>query len=431
MKKYFLKCDVSGIQSFIFNVPSKGAAKELKVRSVYVERFSEKCLKSFTDKVETDVVYHGAGNFYAYINSDESTIKNIINEIVQDCIHSDLFPYIAYIEDNDSKIADKMGLVNNKLQKVQLRRPVSHDFLSSEPRKIRDNEIEISSITGVNNQIPRDDNRRPYTFEEIAGFSAGDKKLAALKLDVDNLGELFKGKTREQYKKLSDSLKEFFDSGLLKLIRENGMQNHIYTVFAGGDDCFLIGSWDKILKLAIKMRVRFNEFLKSERAENPDFPEKITFSAGIVIVPQAYPVVRLAEEAEEALARSKNIPGKNSVTCFGKTVSWDEYAVAETIADQLVGFVGFGESKSILSVIQSEEVNPLLKINPTERNGIPKVWHLKYYLRNIKEKNRDKVTYLFDKYTEALLKNYVSKSFNQNPLIYPMGARWAELYLKK
>ena len=37
----FLKCDISGIQSFIFNVPSKGAAKALKKRSIYVEDISK------------------------------------------------------------------------------------------------------------------------------------------------------------------------------------------------------------------------------------------------------------------------------------------------------------------------------------------------------------------------------------------------------
>ena len=40
----FLKCDISGIQSFIFNVPSKGAAKALKKRSIYVEDISKNCL---------------------------------------------------------------------------------------------------------------------------------------------------------------------------------------------------------------------------------------------------------------------------------------------------------------------------------------------------------------------------------------------------
>ena len=42
--KYIVKGDLSGIQNFIFNIPSKGAAKELKRRSLYVTNLAEELL---------------------------------------------------------------------------------------------------------------------------------------------------------------------------------------------------------------------------------------------------------------------------------------------------------------------------------------------------------------------------------------------------
>lgn len=85
MTNYFLKCDISGIQSFIFNVPSNGAAKSLKSRSVYVQMIAEDCskkLKDFFGKDNTKELYNGGGNFYLKISTDKSVneIQDFINE---------------------------------------------------------------------------------------------------------------------------------------------------------------------------------------------------------------------------------------------------------------------------------------------------------------------------------------------------------------
>ena len=39
-----------------------------------------------------------------------------------------------------------------------------------------------------------------------------------------------------------------------------------YTVFAGGDDLFLLGSWDVILELARFIESEFKRFVKSSEA---------------------------------------------------------------------------------------------------------------------------------------------------------------------
>ncbi|NLY74348.1 MAG: type III-A CRISPR-associated protein Cas10/Csm1 [Firmicutes bacterium] len=59
--------DVSGIQDFIFNIPSKGAAKTLKGHSVYISLLTDALTRYLTRQLnlkEANILYNGGGNFY-------------------------------------------------------------------------------------------------------------------------------------------------------------------------------------------------------------------------------------------------------------------------------------------------------------------------------------------------------------------------------
>ena len=114
-----------------------------------------------------------------------------------------------------------------------------------------------------------------------------------------------------------------------------------YTVFAGGDDFFLIGPWLQIQQLAAAMR----EYFKKYVADNP----QITFSAGIAISKPGLPVPKLSVFAEEALEHAKNYPprkkddeksqqhkpSKNAISLYGETVSWAHWQALEKIAARI------------------------------------------------------------------------------------------------
>jgi len=62
-----IKGDVSGIQEFIFHIPSKGAAKSLKGHSVYVSLLSDVITRYMAREMglkEANILYNGGGNFY-------------------------------------------------------------------------------------------------------------------------------------------------------------------------------------------------------------------------------------------------------------------------------------------------------------------------------------------------------------------------------
>lgn len=181
------------------------------------------------------------------------------------------------------------------------------------------------------NHLARDDRRLDGNGRWI-----GQEALMTLKGDVDNLGLIFQnGLERPTFAKmaaLSRQMNAFF-AVYLPWLCEHGEDNGVkrfrntYTVFAGGDDFFLIGPWHSTIKLAQAMKDKFREYV----AENPD----IHFSAGLSMTKPGLPIRQLARLAEEALENAKAfvhpLPAgegaktKNAVTCYGHSVSWAQF----------------------------------------------------------------------------------------------------------
>lgn len=163
----------------------------------------------------------------------------------------------------------------------------------------------------------------------------GQVALMTLKGDVDNLGSIFqKGLQAPTFAKmaaLSRQMNAFFAVYLPALCAAE-FQN-TYTVFAGGDDFFLIGPWHSTQKLAARMAESFKSYV----AEN----QAITFSAGMVMTKPGLPMHTLAAQAEEALeeAKSGHLPEgqrKNAVLVFGERVRWgSEWTAVQSAHEQL------------------------------------------------------------------------------------------------
>ncbi len=164
------------------------------------------------------------------------------------------------------------------------------------------------------NHLAREDHRLDEN-----GRWVGAVALMTLKGDIDNLGLIFQqGLARPTFARmaaLSRQINAFFTVWLPWLCRKEFPNT--YTVFAGGDDFFLIGPWHSTIKLASRMRDEFARYV----AHNPD----IHFSAGLSMTKPGLPIRHLARLAEEALEDAKRLSGKNAVTCFGQAVSWPQF----------------------------------------------------------------------------------------------------------
>lgn len=166
-------------------------------------------------------------------------------------------------------------------------------------------------------------------LDERGGW-VGIRALTTLKGDIDNLGLIFQqGLEQPTFAKmaaLSRQTNAFFAVYLPWLCQRE--YPNTYTVFAGGDDFFLIGPWRSQIKLAHRLQQEFSRYV----ASNPD----IHFSAGLSTTKPGLPIRHLADLGEQALEQAKGLRiEKNAVTCFGQTLPWETFSALERAGDEL------------------------------------------------------------------------------------------------
>lgn len=212
----------------------------------------------------------------------------------------------------------------------------------------------------------------PKTFTHIAltakklevGGSRGTEALGVLKADVDNLGLLMscglpeKRFTVSRLATLSRQLDAYFAIYLPNLLANNPRFRNVYTVFAGGDDLFLIGPWNIMADLALFLRERFGAYTCSNPA--------LSFSAGITMHKVHTPVDKLAESAEKALESAKDADKKNSVTMFGQTVYWHEFENLMTSKERMQAWL----DKSYISSSMMYRFNKFTELAGLEKNAL-------------------------------------------------------------
>ena len=76
----FISGDISGIQDFIYTIPSKGALKTLRGRSLYIDLLLEEFIDEYLEQIglsRANVLYSGGGHFYILAPNIEDTKKSI------------------------------------------------------------------------------------------------------------------------------------------------------------------------------------------------------------------------------------------------------------------------------------------------------------------------------------------------------------------
>lgn len=172
------------------------------------------------------------------------------------------------------------------------------------------------------------------TFEDIAKQSTGDKKLAVIKMDVDNLGYIFANgikKDRNTISKnltLSRMIDYFFTKQLVSICNQEKYKKSIYINYSGGDDLVIIAPASMSIALASDIITSFKEF--TGRNSN------ITISAGIEIFHPSSPVRFAILRAEQQLEKSKHREEKNATSVLNCSVSNEKLKQVEVEIEKYV-----------------------------------------------------------------------------------------------
>lgn len=185
----------------------------------------------------------------------------------------------------------------------------------------------------------------------------GVKRLGVLRADVDNLGATFIAGIAPKYRSISRTvtlsrlLSRFFKYEINEVLSKY----RATVIYAGGDDLFIIGAWDDMIKAAINIRRRFRAFAS----------DKLTLSAGIGLYPVKYPVSRMASEVGELEDLGKTGEKNQVVLWYPRNLyNWDVFEKNVVIEKAKLLFELYETSQSIslmynilhyLSDIEKEE----------------------------------------------------------------------------
>ena len=376
------------------NLGSKNAAKVLRAKSAFCELFMAVLAKFICQKFGIDekcILSCTAGKFEILSpNFDEAAfeeIKGVINayfiknffgvsgvslscvecgradfaepsrykelrDKIGKAVELEKFKKLNLKEQNPVLSYDK-GITNQTLCRICNIRKIAHDNdkceicsafvrlgerLATDSKKINSKDIGIDFMD-VSLEIT--ENIRSYVaknagaivdFEDLAKKSCGETAIAVIKADVDNMGNFIKHSDVTQsfinFDTFSKGINNFFSLYVPRKMKEK-FENS-YTVFAGGDDLLIVGSYDQMIELAVFVRQEFMKFIKTK---------DLSISFGIVLAKPSTPISYLAQTSEKWLEVSKETTGKDAISIFGETAKWDSYlSVRSKILDEFTKF---------------------------------------------------------------------------------------------
>lgn len=494
--KLFVGGDLSGIQKFLYNITSKKAAVSLKGRSFYLRQYMDGVCKRLTELPEVsaaspDVIYCSGGKLYVIIQNSPQTQEALASFTKRE--KSEIWKehrgqlsinisWVPFSENADGSI-NANGCERQPLG--FLWQCMTEDFARQKNQKfleeIRDNyedffevipvggKPKVCAVTGIESSdcvsVPyKDENllilrsvkqqielgeelRKKdnfLTFEEYAS----DSYLGILRMDVDGLGKLFANgfPTIDEYKAFSNHLDAYFTSkgehisNLQRIQQKDDYRTHLNIIFAGGDDIFVVGRWDKVIDFAAEVRDDFVKYVNGDerftKYINDD--HKISLSGGVAIVHPKFPIAKAAEmagDAEDAAKKHSDKNGtllKNAFCMFGQVVSWkDEFAYVEQYKNEFVDLIIHMEMpRGILHKIMSYAAIAA-RNNELKKTGKPEnysyIWHSAYYLtRVIERQNKNTAVVEFCK----RLRDRELYGKTANFRLMAIAARWAELTIR-
>ncbi len=299
---------------------------------------------------------------------------------------------------------------------------------------------------------PLDEKGNPKTFDKLAeDASGGFKRWGVLRMDVDNLGKLFEQGfsktvngaienrlTLSRLAQLSFGLRLFFEGWLPNLADTD--EDRLYIQYAGGDDLFVVGSWDALPPFAARIRESFDNYV----ANNP----AITLSGGVVLAAEKYPLYHAAHNAEQAEHKAKafvrpkthnNAGRTKDAFCFlEQVVAWEDFGEIEKRAQNLKAWCGEdgpvsrGLLQNLLSIYLEYKRgrDEALRNKQWDRDKPyvgPWMWHLAYQLARRREgKNTP------DAVKDELLKMEDEILSSQEAIeAIGLAARWAQYLIRK
>lgn len=139
-----VSADISGIQEFIYTIPSKGALKSLRGRSTYLEIFLENIVDELLDDLELsrcNVIFIGGGHFYVLLPNTKKAheilddLENKVNHWLLETVGTQL--YLAF----GKAICSGQDMIDGKVQE-RLFRTVNQGTAAKKLNRYNEEELQ-------------------------------------------------------------------------------------------------------------------------------------------------------------------------------------------------------------------------------------------------------------------------------------------------
>lgn len=266
--------------------------------------------------------------------------------------------------------------------------------------------------------LPKNNNNSIKSFEELAG-EKWYNKLACLKGDIDDLGNTFMNRLKEEgyqqnYKTLSQKLDTFWDKKLYEII----WNREIYVVYAWGDDFVMLGRRNVIIDFYSILLTTFQEEIwQSSEIKNLLKDDKdIHFSTAIEVFGAHDTFFTVVKQTEKLLNEAKQKDDKkDKINIFGQIISNRDWGILieETMAFRQKYLtkdmtwrkvVSVGTLRFLLKIAKKILLEQTKDEKTNTMEYIMRRAELFYHLgRNYRSKKWDKAEDDFRKYFETML----------------------------
>ena len=441
----------------------------LKGRSAYLKEYTDKVCNSILDIDEIKqspnskdemTIYCSGGKFYLQVPDTEAIrckIDELIIRIEQELWQEHLgqlsinIAYVPFRYQNElvtvcdetgnigilwRHITEKFAILKNQKFKHEILNQYTNYF---KPEK-SGGDVNVCAITGIESnkcvKIDKKDGegdeiwvlptvkqhilkgqqlRNQQNFKTLEEY-ANKSYLGVLRMDIDGLGKKFihSGfKDISAYKKFSKRLDDFFANELLEFQSTAEFRDDMNIVYAGGDDIFAVGKWNKVIDFAEKVRTEFQKYINDAT---------LSISGGIAVVSPKFPIAKaalLAGDAEDK-AKAYNKGQKNAFALFGTAVSWNkEFDYVKRYKTRLYNMCNEDNMpRSILHKI-------MLFADMKQRGELKYIWHTAYFFKRFKDGKSAEIKSFCEELEKDLYNN--PKGYE----LLSLSARWAELELKE
>ncbi|MEM6335631.1 MAG: hypothetical protein AAF752_03635 [Bacteroidota bacterium] len=371
------------------------------------------------------------------------TLDNLPSFEVRPRIQNNLRPYDAVWTINDDRFLD---VETTKPDASRGWRFYGGNWMPSQPDERDEKQTDLEHI--------------PVEYDELAEYGIGPDRLCVLRMDVDNLGQIFQiglrdaGASLTRIVQLSAGMDFFFSSYLNRLRNlywtpdagithqpsddeawktadEDGrasdgtmrLKNAIQILYAGGDDLFIVGSWHVLPAVAAWIRSEFSRYT----GHHPE----LTISAGLSLFPKKHPLFKIAETAGAAEKKAKEFrTAKDAVTWLGEPMTWKEFSQVSAWTRDLVSMITDGVGRNLLQRIGQLRASAQPK--PGGTASLRWLWMAAYSLTQLaRQHNRrpDVKQRIEDLASELTIQPGESDATHalRRLVLLNISARWAEL----